>query len=67
MTDDPAQFFPQDMDGILEELRQGSNGFFYRTVSIGESLFGESLYLSPETKTLRLYAQEITGPRKEGL
>jgi PAS domain S-box-containing protein len=65
MREDPAQFFPRDMNGILEELRQGSNGFFYRTVTIGESLFGESLYLSPDTKTVRLYAQEITGPRKE--
>jgi PAS domain S-box-containing protein len=65
LGEDPAQFFPRDMDGILEELRQGSTGFFYRTVNIGESLFGESLYLSPETKTVRLYAQEITGPRKE--
>jgi PAS domain S-box-containing protein len=66
ISDDPARFFPRDMDGILEELRKGSKGFFYRTVNIGESLFGESIYLSPETKNLRLYAQEITSPRKEG-
>ena len=67
IEDDPALFFPRDMDGILEELRNGNSGFFYRTLNIGESLFGESLYLSPDTKTVRLYAQEITGPRKEGL
>jgi PAS domain S-box-containing protein len=67
IEDDPALFFPRDMDGILEELRTGNSGFFYRTLNIGESLFGESLYLSPETKTVRLYAQEISGPRKEGL
>ncbi|NTV00338.1 MAG: PAS domain S-box protein, partial [Methanoregulaceae archaeon] len=66
MEEDPVLFFPRDMDGILEELRKGNGGFFYRTVTIGESLFGESLYLSPEKRTVRLYAQEITGPRKEG-
>jgi PAS domain-containing protein len=67
LQEDPSLFFPGDMDGILDELRQGNSGFFYRIVNIGESNFGESLYLSPKTRTVRLYAQEITGPRKEGM
>jgi PAS domain S-box-containing protein len=65
--DDPALFFPRDMDGILGELRKGNAGFFYREVNIGDALFGESIYLSPENKTIRLYAMDITSLRKDRL
>jgi PAS domain S-box-containing protein len=62
---DPALFFPEDMDGILAELKNGNAGFFYREVIIGDARFGESIYLSPDKKTIRLYAQDLTGLRKD--
>jgi PAS domain S-box-containing protein len=65
LADNPAVFFPEDMDGILAELRNGNAGFFYREVIIGDSRFGESIYLSPDKKILRLYAQDLTGLRKD--
>jgi PAS domain S-box-containing protein len=65
LADNPALFFPEDMDGILAELRNGNTGFFYREVILGDVRFGISIYLSPEKNTLRLYAQDLTGLRKE--
>jgi PAS domain S-box-containing protein len=65
LPENPSLFFPEDMDGILTELRNGNAGFFYREVIVGEGRFGESIYLSPDKQTIRLYAQELTGLRKE--
>ena len=62
--DDPRLFFPMDMPWILEELKQGNNGFFFREVQLGETNYGETIYLSPEQKTVRIYAQDLTSPRK---
>ena len=52
------------MPWILEELKQGNDGFFFREVEMGDTVFGESVYLSPEQKTVRIYAQDITSTRK---
>jgi PAS domain S-box-containing protein len=65
VPDDPATFFPKDIECILTELKNGNSGFFYREVPIGDSIFGESIYLSPATRTLRLYAQDIAQRRLE--
>jgi PAS domain S-box-containing protein len=62
--EDPSLFFPKDMPWILEELKKGNNGFFFREVELGDTVFGESIYLSPEQKTVRIYAQDITSTRK---
>jgi PAS domain S-box-containing protein len=64
LPEDPATFFPRDIKGILAELQKGNPGFFYREVAIGESEFGESIYLSPANRTLRLYAQDMTRRRQ---
>jgi hypothetical protein len=52
------------MSWILEELKQGNNGFFFREVQLGETNYGETIYLSPEQKTVRIYVQDLTSPRK---
>ncbi len=62
--EDPRLFFPKDMSWILEELSRGNNGFFFREIELGGTVFGESIYLSPEQKSVRIYAQDITSIRK---
>ncbi|MBP1928683.1 PAS domain S-box-containing protein [Methanolinea mesophila] len=63
--ENPERFFPMDMPWILAELKQGNNGFFFREVQLGETYFGETIYLSPEQKTVRIYAQDLTAQRKK--
>jgi PAS domain S-box-containing protein len=62
--EDPRLFFPKDMPWILAELKQGNNGFFFREVELGDTIFGESIYLSPDQKTVRIYAQDLASLRK---
>ncbi len=64
LPNNPDLFFPKDMDGILAELRNGDDGFFYREILIGKAIFGESIYLSPEHGTIRMYAQDLTRERQ---
>jgi PAS domain S-box-containing protein len=65
LPNNPDLFFPKDMEGILTELRNGNDGFFYREILIGNAIFGESIYLSPEHDTIRMYVQDLTRERQQ--
>jgi PAS domain-containing protein len=58
--EDPDLFKPPDLPGILRELSQGNQALFYREVEIGDALFGERIFLTPEQGTVRIYATDIT-------
>jgi PAS domain S-box-containing protein len=60
MPEDPAAFLPEDTDGIIRSVRQGNPGPFYREVSAGGGLFGETIAYSPEFSAIRIYAHDIT-------
>ncbi|MGB7788164.1 PAS domain S-box protein [Methanoregula sp.] len=60
MPEDPAAFLPVDTEGIIEAIRQGNYGRFYREVAVGGGLFGETIAYSPEFSAIRIYAHDIT-------
>lgn len=64
LPEDPRIFFPPDMEMILDELRKGSDAFFYRELTIGDTIYGESIYLSTIYHTIRIYAQDVTAYRR---
>jgi signal transduction histidine kinase/CheY-like chemotaxis protein len=60
MPENPAAFFPPDIDAILQSLTAGKIPVLYREVPVGDALFEESLHLSPDGLTLRIYAHDST-------
>ena len=60
MPEDPAAFLPADTEGILQAVREGNYGSFYREVPAGNGLFGETLSYSQEFSAIRIYAHDIT-------
>jgi len=60
VPEEPDLFKPSDLPGILRELSQGNQALFYREVEIGDAMFGERIFLTPEQGTVRIYATDIT-------
>lgn len=60
---DARIFFPQDMDKILAALDEGKEEALYREVKVNDRLFGENIYLTPQFKTIRIFANDITERR----
>jgi CheY-like chemotaxis protein/two-component sensor histidine kinase len=60
MPENPAAFFPPDIDAIIQSLTLGKIPVLYREVPVGDALFEESLILSPDGLAIRIYAHDIT-------
>ncbi|MDD1683363.1 MAG: PAS domain S-box protein, partial [Methanoregula sp.] len=60
MPDDPAAFFPSDIDEIIGSLRASRSSVVIREVPVGDAVFAESLQLSPGGLAVRIYAHDIT-------
>jgi PAS domain S-box-containing protein len=57
---DVGVFLPGDFNKILKALKQKKEKQFYREIKIGERIFGETLYLTPQFNAVRIYAKDIT-------
>jgi PAS domain S-box-containing protein len=57
---DVRLFLPDDMLAIVHDLMQQESGAIWREVSIGNAVFAESIYLTPEFGTIRIFATDIT-------
>jgi PAS domain S-box-containing protein len=55
-----SQFNPIDIGKLLEELSRGRTATEIREVFIGDHLFIETVVFHQESKTLRIYARDIT-------
>ncbi|MGD0335916.1 MAG: MEDS domain-containing protein [Candidatus Omnitrophota bacterium] len=53
-------FFPADFAKILKAAQSGEKNEFNREVKIKDSIFIENLAIVPESKTVRIYALDIT-------
>lgn len=61
LEEDAGAFLPDDMDGLLEALkREQESKVNYREVKIKDRIFGENIYLAEKTKSLRIYAYDVT-------
>ncbi|MCX5909326.1 MAG: hypothetical protein NTY64_19685 [Deltaproteobacteria bacterium] len=61
--EDGRVFFPDDLGKILAALDEGKEETLYREVKVNDRLFGENICLTPQFKTLRIYAIDITERR----
>jgi PAS domain S-box-containing protein len=59
-----ASFLPTDLDGILHEWDRKCEVTLYREVEIGDRIFGESVFLTPQFEVARIYAFDITERKK---
>lgn len=60
MPQNPAAFFPEDLDTIIGSLTAGNAGILYREVNVGDARFEESLHLSSGGGAIRIYAHDIS-------
>lgn len=60
MPDDPAAFFPPDIDEIIISLKESRSDTVVREVPVGDAVFAESLTLSPGGLAVRIHAHDIT-------
>jgi signal transduction histidine kinase len=60
LPETPAAFLPPDIDAIIQSRDIGESAVFYREVPVGEALFGETLYFSPDGRSLWIYAHDMT-------
>src|SRR4030042_1210403 len=61
---DANVFLPDDINNILNSLKQKDEIQFYREVTIGEKIFGEVLYPVIQFNSVRIYANEITDRKR---
>jgi PAS domain S-box-containing protein len=61
--EDGRVFFPEDMGEILAALDEGKEEMLHREVKVNDRLFGENICLTPQFKTIQLYAIDITERR----
>ena len=64
-TEDLGLFLPDDIGTILKSLEQGKDNLIYREVKIKERIFEEHIHFVPAFDSLRIYARDITGRRRE--
>jgi PAS domain S-box-containing protein len=57
------QFFPEDIDTIIEVLKKGQKKEFSRKAEIDGIIFGEKVFVTPEHDVIRIYASNITTRR----
>jgi len=53
-------FIPQDIQAILQDLRDSKAGQFLREVEVNGFLFEELIYISPPFQSVRIYTMDIT-------
>jgi PAS domain S-box-containing protein len=56
----PEVFLPKDMDEILAALKRRERATFRREVAVGDWIFDEHLYVTPEHRSVGIYAVDIT-------
>ncbi len=59
-ADDYSPFRPADLHDLLKMLSQGKAGSFYREIAIKDRVFSETIQLTPQFGTMRIYARDIT-------
>jgi PAS domain S-box-containing protein len=59
-----AVFIPEGLEEILENLREGKQGQYYREISICGRVVAEHIYLTPQFNSIRIYVDDITDRRK---
>jgi signal transduction histidine kinase/ActR/RegA family two-component response regulator len=62
--EDFSPFWPADLHGMMEELPEGKAASLYREVTIEDRVFGETICLSPQFGTARIFAHDITARKK---
>ncbi len=55
-----SEFFPEDLDALLDELQKNIESVFYREVTIKDSVFAETVHLVPQFGVVRIYGYDIT-------
>ncbi len=60
MPENPAAFLPGDADRIIESLKDGKPEGLYREVTVGDSLYGETVTYAQDPGAIRIYAHDIT-------
>jgi PAS domain S-box-containing protein len=63
---DAGIFLPADMVRILENWDGLTEANHYREIVLKDRVFGASVFLTPQFKTARIYAYDITGQKKAG-
>ena len=59
-TDSDNPFKPDDLQEILQDLKEQKALQYSRKVEINGTIFGEYIYLAPQFNAVRIYAMEIT-------
>jgi PAS domain S-box-containing protein len=60
LCEDVSVFLPEDIKELLAGLKQKKEGQFYRELIIKGKIFEETIYLTPQFNSLRIYAVDIT-------
>jgi PAS domain S-box-containing protein len=60
INEDMSQFFPDDIDDIVEQLSLGKKISFNRNINFGNNFFEERISLFPDLKVIRFYIIDIT-------
>lgn len=53
-------FLPKDVNDIFIELNNDKEKSLFREVTIGDEIFAETIYLTPEYDSMRIYVENIT-------
>jgi len=65
LKEDASIFLPEDMNKILDALKQKNEMQFYREINIEGKVFGEFLYPATQFNVVRIYAFDITERRQQ--
>jgi PAS domain S-box-containing protein len=63
-SDDITRFIPEDLDEILNAIRNGTETTFNREVKIKDQVFFEYIYVTKQYRTARIYLINITDKKK---
>ncbi len=58
--DDCSPFLPEDIHHLLQRLKKGESGTFYRQISINDKVYTETVQLISEFESIRIYANDVT-------
>jgi PAS domain S-box-containing protein len=61
---DARQFLPDDMPAIVRELQRNEVSLVRREVPIGDAVFAETIYLTPNFGTIRIFATDISDRKR---
>jgi hypothetical protein len=57
-------FVPEDLEDIVNAVRQGKEPWFYREAHLGNRVFGEDLHCDKSGQVVHIYAIDITALKK---